>query len=117
MRQGYFCVDPDSTQEHPVFNRTVALNSSWEKKNNPLFLDTFRSERIVLRHEICRPCSHSHGCCRSVPCVFLAPLLKLRYSVILAGESELALSLKEIFFPAMGSCRLISFSHLTQCSH
>ena len=32
MRQGYFCVDPDSTQEHPVFNRTVALNSSWEKK-------------------------------------------------------------------------------------
>lgn len=32
MRQGYFCVDPDSTSEHPVFNRTVALNSSWEKK-------------------------------------------------------------------------------------
>ena len=32
MRQGYFCVDPDSTPEHPVFNRTVALNSSWEKK-------------------------------------------------------------------------------------
>lgn len=51
------------------------------------------------------------------PVFFLAPLLKLRYSVILAGESELALSLKEIFFPAMGSCRLISFSHLTQCSH
>lgn len=32
MRQGYFCVDPDSTPEHPVFNRTVALNSSWGKK-------------------------------------------------------------------------------------
>ena len=32
MRQGYFCVDPDSTSEHPVFNRTVALNSSWKKK-------------------------------------------------------------------------------------
>ena len=32
MRQGYFCVDPDSTPDHPVFNRTVALNSSWEKK-------------------------------------------------------------------------------------
>lgn len=32
MRQGYFCVDPDSTSELPVFNRTVALNSSWEKK-------------------------------------------------------------------------------------
>lgn len=32
MRQGYFCVDPESTSDHPVFNRTVALNSSWEKK-------------------------------------------------------------------------------------
>ena len=32
------------------------------------------------------------------PVFFLAPLLKLRYSVILAGENELALSLKEIFF-------------------
>lgn len=32
MRQGYFCVDGDSTPEHPVFNRTVALNSSWEKR-------------------------------------------------------------------------------------
>ena len=29
MRQGYFCADPDSTPERPVFNRTVALNSSW----------------------------------------------------------------------------------------
>ena len=28
------------------------------------------------------------------PVFFLAPLLKLRYSVILAGESELALSRK-----------------------
>lgn len=32
MRQGYFCADPDSTGEHPVFNRTVALNSSWTEK-------------------------------------------------------------------------------------
>lgn len=32
MRQGYFCMDADSTPEHPIFNRTVALNSSWEKK-------------------------------------------------------------------------------------
>jgi len=32
MRQGYFCADPDSTGEHPVFNRTVALNSSWLEK-------------------------------------------------------------------------------------
>ena len=29
MRQGYFCVDKDSTSEHLVINRTVALNSSW----------------------------------------------------------------------------------------
>lgn len=29
MRQGYFCVDKDSTAERVVFNRTVALNSSW----------------------------------------------------------------------------------------
>lgn len=29
MRQGYFCMDPDSTPGKPVFNRTVALNSSW----------------------------------------------------------------------------------------
>lgn len=32
LRQGYFCVDPDSTPEHPVFNRTVALKDSWAKK-------------------------------------------------------------------------------------
>lgn len=30
MRNGYFCVDKDSTEEAPVFNRTVALNSSWK---------------------------------------------------------------------------------------
>jgi len=29
MRQGYFCADPDGTPQRPVFNRTVALNSSW----------------------------------------------------------------------------------------
>ncbi len=32
MRQGYFCVDSDSTAEHPVFNRTVPLKDSWAKK-------------------------------------------------------------------------------------
>ncbi len=31
MRNGYFCVDKDSTAETPVFNRTVQLNSSWKK--------------------------------------------------------------------------------------
>ncbi|MBT3359002.1 MAG: glutamine--tRNA ligase/YqeY domain fusion protein [Rhodospirillales bacterium] len=30
-RQGYFCVDPDSTPEKLVFNRTVALRDSWAK--------------------------------------------------------------------------------------
>ena len=29
MRQGYFCLDPDTTAETPVFNRTVPLNSSY----------------------------------------------------------------------------------------
>ena len=30
-RQGYFCVDSDSTSRHLVFNRTVALRDSWSK--------------------------------------------------------------------------------------
>jgi glutaminyl-tRNA synthetase len=30
-RLGYFCVDPDSTAERLVFNRTVALRDSWAK--------------------------------------------------------------------------------------
>jgi glutaminyl-tRNA synthetase len=30
-RQGYFCLDPDSTPGKPVFNRTVALRDSWAK--------------------------------------------------------------------------------------
>ncbi|HSK10406.1 MAG TPA: glutamine--tRNA ligase/YqeY domain fusion protein [Vicinamibacterales bacterium] len=30
-RLGYFCVDPDSTLEHPVFNRTVPLRDSWAR--------------------------------------------------------------------------------------
>ena len=31
LRQGYFCVDPDSTPEAPVFNRTVALRDTWAR--------------------------------------------------------------------------------------
>lgn len=31
QRTGYFCVDPDSTEGHMVFNRTVSLKDSWEK--------------------------------------------------------------------------------------
>ncbi len=30
MRKGYFCVDPDSTPDRPVLNRTVELNSSYK---------------------------------------------------------------------------------------
>ena len=30
-RQGYFCTDPDSTPDKPIFNRTVALRDSWAK--------------------------------------------------------------------------------------
>ncbi len=32
IRTGYFCIDPDSTPERPVFNRTVELNSSFKVK-------------------------------------------------------------------------------------
>jgi glutaminyl-tRNA synthetase len=31
LRQGYFCVDPDSTPERLVFNRSVALKDTWAK--------------------------------------------------------------------------------------
>ena len=31
LRQGYYCVDPDSTQDRLVFNRTVSLKDSWAK--------------------------------------------------------------------------------------
>jgi glutaminyl-tRNA synthetase len=30
-RQGYFCVDHDSTQEKLIFNRTVTLRDTWAK--------------------------------------------------------------------------------------
>jgi glutaminyl-tRNA synthetase len=33
MRQGYFCVDRDSTEDTVVLNRTVALKDSWAKKS------------------------------------------------------------------------------------
>lgn len=32
LRKGYFCLDPDSTPEKPVFNRTVTLRDMWSKE-------------------------------------------------------------------------------------
>jgi glutaminyl-tRNA synthetase len=34
QRMGYFCVDPDSTSDKLVFNRTVTLRDSWAKQQN-----------------------------------------------------------------------------------
>jgi glutaminyl-tRNA synthetase len=31
QRKGYFCVDPDSTEDKKVFNRTVTLRDTWAK--------------------------------------------------------------------------------------
>jgi glutaminyl-tRNA synthetase len=31
FRQGYFCVDPDSTEDHLVFNEIVSLRDTWAK--------------------------------------------------------------------------------------
>ena len=30
-RLGYFCPDPDTTPDHPVFNRTLPLRDSWAR--------------------------------------------------------------------------------------
>ncbi|MFO7957945.1 MAG: glutamine--tRNA ligase/YqeY domain fusion protein [Candidatus Brocadiia bacterium] len=30
-RKGYFCVDPDTTDEHPVFNLTVTMRDKWRR--------------------------------------------------------------------------------------
>ena len=32
LRKGYYCVDPDSTEDKLVFNRTVTLRDGWAKK-------------------------------------------------------------------------------------
>ena len=32
LRNGYFCKDPDSTDTHPVYNRTASLKSSFPVK-------------------------------------------------------------------------------------
>ncbi len=34
QRLGYFCVDPDTTQDNMVFNRTVTLRDTWAKVEN-----------------------------------------------------------------------------------
>jgi glutaminyl-tRNA synthetase len=32
LRHGYFCLDPDSSEDQLVFNRTVSLRDTWAKK-------------------------------------------------------------------------------------
>jgi glutaminyl-tRNA synthetase len=32
LRKGYFCLDPDSTKDHLIFNRTVTLRDMWAKE-------------------------------------------------------------------------------------
>ncbi|MEG1502155.1 MAG: glutamine--tRNA ligase/YqeY domain fusion protein [Synergistaceae bacterium] len=34
LRHGYFCADPNTTMEAPVFNLTVSLKDSWKKEQN-----------------------------------------------------------------------------------
>ena len=34
QRKGYFCVDIESSKEHLIFNKTVALTDTWAKKQN-----------------------------------------------------------------------------------
>ncbi len=34
LRLGYFAVDPDTTPEKPIFNRTVTLRDTWAKVKN-----------------------------------------------------------------------------------
>lgn len=34
LRKGYFCLDPDSTPDKPVFNRAVTLRDMWSKESN-----------------------------------------------------------------------------------
>jgi glutaminyl-tRNA synthetase len=33
-RTGYFCLDPDSSSDKLIFNRTVTLRDSWKKIQN-----------------------------------------------------------------------------------
>jgi len=35
LRQGYYCVDPDSTAEKLVFNRTASLRDTWARMQRP----------------------------------------------------------------------------------
>jgi len=44
-RQGYFCVDPDSTKERLVFNRTVGLRDTWAKIERMQKLNTQQDEK------------------------------------------------------------------------
>ncbi len=45
LRMGYFCMDPDSREGVPVFNRVVALKDSWPRKSKS---EPARKRRDVL---------------------------------------------------------------------
>ena len=48
-RLGYFCVDPDSTPDRPVFNRTVTLKDSWAKIERADGKSEVRSHKSEVR--------------------------------------------------------------------
>lgn len=62
MRQGYFCVDKDSTPGNLIINRTVAPNSSWDKRRNK----HFQVRKVGQDESSQQNCDGSAGNC-SVP--------------------------------------------------
>ena len=40
LRLGYFCVDPDTSDDQIVFNRTVTLRDTWAKGSVALMIPT-----------------------------------------------------------------------------
>ena len=50
-REGYFYIDPDSTDAHPVFNKIVGLKDSWAKKDKA---DTPRTQRKTVEKKVHR---------------------------------------------------------------
>jgi len=53
QRLGYFNVDTDSTSEHLVFNRTVALKDSWTKKQNKKVINQPKEDVTLKEIMVC----------------------------------------------------------------